>query len=189
MENKKISLKENGISSLIQKADREIRLATKKGDLPAARNFRINLKNQLEKAGYNWKQDPYAVELIQEAAKIQSKQNKEAIKVKSKPTIEERKIALLTKKIEEATGKKVTFKEAEGDEQINPRPGENRLNRKKEEQKGIENCKKWISELKSNSYNLLSYSKNTSFGKEKLSKYTDFLNKIYSVASKLEENL
>jgi len=111
--NKTISLKENTVSSAIQKAEREIRFAMKKGDLVAARKLKMKLKSDLESAGYNWKQDPYAVDLIQEAAKIKEKSKATPKKQNSsKKTIEERKIAILTKKIEEATGKKVIFKEA-----------------------------------------------------------------------------
>jgi len=54
----------NAIRSLIQKTAEGVRHATKQGNNGLADRWAIKLKNELENQGYNWKRDPYALEIL-----------------------------------------------------------------------------------------------------------------------------
>ena len=98
--NKVLSLKEGTVNLAIKKASNNIKSAEKKGDVSGANNMKNKLKSDLEKSGYNWKKDQYVVNLLNESKKMD----------RSKKIVD-KKIFILTKKLEEATNKKVVLKE------------------------------------------------------------------------------
>jgi len=140
---------------------------------------RLNVQLKKLKDDYGDYADNYKSfkNVIREVRNIQERLNKEGYKNVSisnndkDQRLIERKIKIITKKIEEATGKKVHLKESELDQQ------------------GISNCLNWLEQLKNCSYNLSSFSKNTEYGKTHLSKYEDYFKKMYLIASRLLDNL
>lgn len=111
MKNKIVSLKETkivvkkpvlkeqvNVQDIIQSYRPKILGAAKQGDHVTLDRLQGKLKGVLQSVGYNWKQDPLAIELIGEELL-------ESMKKKAK-------IKLLTKKLEEAVGRKVVLIEA-----------------------------------------------------------------------------
>lgn len=156
--NKVLSLKEGTVNLAIKKASNDIKSAEKKGDVAGANNMKNKLKSDLEKSGYNWKKDQYVVNLLNES------KNK---KMNKQKTLVDKKIEILTKKLEEGTGKKVVLKE----------------NNEDLETVGKNNYIKWLDEVESSSHNIFKYIKD----KPELRKYADIFWKSYKAAEILKQ--